>query len=606
MYLRGSYTRPMGLVIKFGLVLLILLALGGYLLYRRILGNLEDIVTKVVVATHPDEIHLVRDRQIAWQDREAVAAQVQALCKAGFRTVTSYRIEELDEIRLVGLAHPEKGWAAAVYEHDQAGVWSDLVAEYQDGGELTVSNPKEGGKEPSPSGHDKVILEKAPVARLLRVFEKRLGGRPVAPIGAANFAENFERSWARNMVWRRQQEAEAAGAETLERDPELDLRCEPLFAAIAAGRLQPLQVLLDTGIEPEGRDRRGRTPLIAAAAAGNLPMVQALLTAGAGVNARAPGDPGQGFEGGAPLATVAEDIDDPEAQKVMKGLGALVDASQGPSQLNVTALSAATESGSVEVVNALIGAGADLIGRDDLTPLQFAAQQGDPDVVRALLAGGAAPDQPGEDDWTPMMSAAFEGFTGVVRVLLDAGAEPNRKSGRETAILIAADEGHHEIVEMLSPLVKTRLARKAEKRIAESEDFQFDPAAKRLMTAASNGVTPMVEKLLASGVHPDALESDDEDDEVVTPLMMAAQGGHADVLRALLAAGAAVDGPVDGYETALARAASPPTFMDPGDQPETVRVLVEAGASLERLDEEAKARVQKLLAPASPPASPGA
>ncbi len=588
----------MGCVIKVALVLLVLLALGGYLVYRRILGNLKGVVTKVVVATQPDEIHLVRDREIEWQDREAVAAQVRALRKAGFRTVTSYRIEELDEIRLVGLAHPEEGWAAAVYEHDQAGVWSDLVVEYQDGGELTVSNAKEGGKEPPPPGHDKVFLKKASMARLLGVLKKRLDDRPVAPVGAADFAEIFERSWARNMVWRRKREAEAAGAETLERDPELDLRCEPLFAAIAAGRLESLQVLLDTGIEPEGRDRLGRTPLIAAAAAGNLPMVQAILTAGADVDARAPGDPGQGAaEGGASLATVAEAVDDPEAQKVMKGLGALVDASQGPSQLNVTALSAAIESGSVEVVNALIGAGADLIGRGDLTPLQFVAQQGDPDVVRALLDGGAAPDQPGEDDWTPMASAAAEGFTDVVRVLLDAGADPNKKSGRETAILIAADEGHREIVEMLSPLVKTRLARKAEKRIAESEGFQLDPAAKRLMTAASNGVTPMVEKLLASGLHPDALESDDEDEDMVTPLMMAAQGGHADVLRALLAAGAAVDGPVKGYETALARAASPPAFMDPADQPETVRVLVEAGASLERLDEELKARVRQLLAP---------
>ncbi len=428
----------------------------------------------------------------------------------------------------------------------------------------------------------------------------------MAPAGAANFADLFERSWARGMTWRRQFEAEAAGAETLQRDPELDLRCEPLFAAIAARRPEVLRQLFDTGIETEGRDPRGRTPLIAAAAAGHLPMVQVVLAAGADVDARAPGDPGQGaFEGGASLATAAEDVDDPEAQQLMKGLGALADASQGPSQLGVTALTAAIESGSVEVLGALIDAGADLVGRGDLTPLQFAAQQGDPEVVRALLDGDAAPDQPGEDDWTPMMSAAFEGFTDVVRILLDAGADPNKKSGRESAITIAADEGHRQIVDMLSPLVKTRLAKKAEKLIADSEDFELNLAAKRLMTAASNGVTPMVEKLLASGLHPDALESEDEEEDMedmedrVTPLMMAAQGGHPDVLRSLLAAGAAVDGPVEGYETALARAAGSPTFMDPADQPETVRVLVEAGASPERLDEEMKARVHEIMATGS-------
>ena len=104
----------------------------------------------------------------------------------------------------------------------------------------------------------------------------------------------------------------------------------------------------------------------------------------------------------------------------------------------------------------------------DVTPLQHAARQGDLEIVRALLAGGAAVDQPGEDDYTPLMSAAVEGSPEVVRVLLDADADPEVRSGRDTAITLAAEMGHRGIVDLLSPLVKAKQQKKAEKLLAAS------------------------------------------------------------------------------------------------------------------------------------------
>ncbi len=584
----------MGLLIKLGLLLLILLIISGYLLYLKIFGKLKGIVTQAVVAAQPTEVHLIRDREVEWKDRQAVATQAQALRAAGFRTITVYRIDELEDVRLVALAHPEKGWGAVVYEHDEAGVWTDVVAEYPDGGSLTASNVTQGGQLAQPPEFDKIYLKKASVRRLVRAFEKHLGDKPITPVGAADFAEFFRRSWARETTWR-QSQTTAGEAETLERDPELDARCEPLFAAIAAGDSESLQPQLGSGIEPEGRDARGRTPLIAAAARGDLAMAQALLTAGADADARAPGNPGQAaMERRASIATMADDIDDPEARKFMKGFGQLVDGGETPTVLNVTALTAAIETGNTELVGALIHAGADLVGRGDLTPLQFAAQVGDPDVVRALLDGGAPPDQPGEDGWTPLMSASFEGFADVVRVLLDGGADPDWKSGRETAITIAAESGYREIVDMLSPLTRAKFVKKAEKLMDEDWEARVDPAAKRLMAAASNGVTPMVEKLLAAGVLADATENeDDEEDDPVTPLMMAAQGGHAATLRALLAAGADVNR--DGGAP-LAHAAGPAMFMDPADQPATLRLLLDAGASVELLPDELRPKVVEIMA----------
>ena len=123
-------------LIKLGLLVILVLVITGFLAYFWLKGKITKFLTKVVTVAQPARIHLVRDRDVEWDDRQAVAKQVQALRAAGMRTITVYRIEELEDFKLVALAHPEEGYGAAVYEHAESGVWCDLVAMFADGTRL--------------------------------------------------------------------------------------------------------------------------------------------------------------------------------------------------------------------------------------------------------------------------------------------------------------------------------------------------------------------------------------------------------------------------------------------------------------------------------------
>ncbi|MFJ4711537.1 ankyrin repeat domain-containing protein [Streptomyces sp. NPDC088785] len=82
------------------------------------------------------------------------------------------------------------------------------------------------------------------------------------------------------------------------------------------------------------------------------------------------------------------------------------------------------------------------------TPLYLAAVQGEAEVVRVLLAAGAAPDAesagPGSEG-TPLCAAACWGHTEAVRHLLAHGADPALREDRGTGLtpLEWADAGPH-------------------------------------------------------------------------------------------------------------------------------------------------------------------
>src|SRR6188474_3449811 len=58
---------------------------------------------------------------------------------------------------------------------------------------------------------------------------------------------------------------------------------------------------------------------------------------------------------------------------------------------------------------------------ESLPPLVQAAERGDLDTVRALLAEGNAVDEATADGWTALHAAAVRDHPAIVRLLLDAG-----------------------------------------------------------------------------------------------------------------------------------------------------------------------------------------
>ena len=152
---------------------------------------------------------------------------------------------------------------------------------------------------------------------------------------------------------------------------------------------------------------------------GDAEAVRTLIADGADVNAP------QG-DGMTALHWAARNGDAALVRDLLEA-GAAVDA--GTRIGRYAPLHLASEAGAGEVVEILLGAGADaeraiLVG-GGARPLHFAARSGSERAVAALLRAGAEVDAT-EESWgqTPLIFAASSGRTGAVRALLEAGADP--------------------------------------------------------------------------------------------------------------------------------------------------------------------------------------
>lgn len=109
--------------------------------------------------------------------------------------------------------------------------------------------------------------------------------------------------------------------------------------------------------------------------------------------------------------------------------------------------------GRVDVIAALIHAGADVTARDGggHTPLILSCYHGHETAALLLLEHGAPVDQPdGKRGNTALMGAAFKGFAGVAGRLLQAGADPHATNhAGQTALMFAALFDRSAIVDEL-------------------------------------------------------------------------------------------------------------------------------------------------------------
>ena len=106
-----------------------------------------------------------------------------------------------------------------------------------------------------------------------------------------------------------------------------------------------------------------------------------------------------------------------------------------------TLLCIAARGGAARSVGALLAAKANpnRANRFNDTPLMLAALNGNLDVVRRLVAGGALLDPPG---WTPLIYAATGGHDAIVEYLLNEGANVNAVSPNGTSALMMAVREH--------------------------------------------------------------------------------------------------------------------------------------------------------------------
>ena len=261
------------------------------------------------------------------------------------------------------------------------------------------------------------------------------------------------------------------------------------------------------------------------------------------------------------------------ANAAMVGLllsaGADASAATGP---GTTVLMECARTGSAEAVTALLAHGADVDAaesEDDQTALMWAVAQRHPDVVRVLLDHGADlhprsrvvrfvisrrlqsnlkygelgrrygtdAEETDAGGYTAFLFAARHGTVESARLLLAAGANVNDTApdGR-SALVLAAHSGHRALVDFL---------------LAEGANPNAAAGYTALHAAVLQGDLPMVEALLAAGARPDPQVTEatrvTRNGQVLmigdhllgaTPFALAAKFAEADIMRALLAAGA--------------------------------------------------------------------
>lgn len=164
------------------------------------------------------------------------------------------------------------------------------------------------------------------------------------------------------------------------------------------------------------------------------------------------------YQGRTPIQAAAE-RGSQDLVDLLLGLGAEINAPPSPSG-GRTALQAACFEGHVGMVHHLLARGADVnmaaAKHGGFTALQAACRVGERPIVKVLLGGGADVNAPGDarTGGSALHAAAEGGHAEIVRMLLASGADCNALVGRpgtwgQTAVQSAYVQGHGEVVEVL-------------------------------------------------------------------------------------------------------------------------------------------------------------
>ena len=222
-------------------------------------------------------------------------------------------------------------------------------------------------------------------------------------------------------------------------------------------------------------------------------------------------------------------------------------------------LMSAAEVGDLEIARQLLALGADVNhrGGDDRTALARAVFSSHPDMVALLVKHGASLTVEGPSIGVPLILA--EKKPEIIRILLDAGANPDVKNSYrgETVLHTAAMNGDAAIAEMM-----------LEAHADVNAHNRWDDTP--LLTAVERNHPEIVALLIAHHADLEAAKPYDGS----TPLLNAVKNGQHDIVKILVRAGADVNA-ADKYGN---------TPLSLAKDPETLSLLRESGAQAASAD----------------------
>ena len=249
---------------------------------------------------------------------------------------------------------------------------------------------------------------------------------PTSPEPLPELKPKDESPWMRTALFGTAEELKTALDAGL--DPNSSTAGGTTLLMMAAPDAAKVKLLIARGADVKAKSKTGLTALMVTSAyRGSAESVKLLLSKGAEA---APG-PGVQYNASplflAVLARDAENITilhragaDPNRKMVMFGL-----FPQSP-------LFASLGFGDRALVQALVDAGANLQEKDDdaMNALHWAALSGHPEAARLLMKAGLPLNTPDKFGYTPLMYAASVDFGSpeMVTALLEGGADPNVKT----------------------------------------------------------------------------------------------------------------------------------------------------------------------------------
>jgi len=365
-----------------------------------------------------------------------------------------------------------------------------------------------------------------------------------------------------------------------------------LHWAVRLDDLDTADLLIRAGAKVSAANRDGATPLQLAALNGNAAMIEKLVKAGVDPNAplSASGDT---------ALMLAARTGTTDAIKVLVETGANVNAKE--SWGGTTPLMSAVAERHPAAVRMLIERGADVGARSNF--VAAANGRGFEGRTPSAPRPGQAVEEFASGWLTPLMFAAREGDLESARLLVTAGADVNAiAADGKDALGLAVFNGNYELASFL-------VDNKSKVNQADTQGFTplFWAVDRRNMETAPNfpwmvtaDPLPLVRKLLDAGANPNAVVDNTPRARMragsprivfATPLMRAAFSGDLELVKLLLSKGADPNIRSKDYETMLEAAAGLGFIQGyskgkpSAERLEVVKLLVGLGADVNAADD---------------------